>query len=186
MGCTRCSAIVILTLVLGACATAAAPAREAPAPGPAPAEVAAAAEVHVPPAPGERAPSIAGLEFWRGEAPELGQGYVLFFWGTWCKPCKEVIPEVLAGAERRGLPVVAVSRDRPEMLAAFFPRWTAPFPARVAIEAHPYPLHDAYGAWSIPRLALVGADGRVESVLIGPAAVASFASGDAAAAAARR
>ncbi|MCB9736081.1 MAG: TlpA family protein disulfide reductase [Deltaproteobacteria bacterium] len=161
-----------------ACATAKAPVEAEPGPAVAAAPAVApepAAAAHVPPEPGEAAPSLAGLEFWRGEAPKAGRGYLLFFWGTWCKPCKGVIPDVLAGAQARGLPVVAVSRDRPDMLEAFFPTWTAPFPERVAIEAHPYPLHEAYGAWSIPRAVIVGADGRVETVLIGPAACSSLA-----------
>lgn|GEM_PF-3076995 len=120
------------------------------------------------PQAGELAPGLAHLTWYRGAAPEPGQPYVLYFWGTWCKPCKAALPALMLHCSKSDLPIVAVSRDTPEQLDAFFAAWKQPFPARVAVESHPYTVHEAYEAWTLPRAVFVGPDGRVERVVYGP------------------
>lgn len=123
---------------------------------------------HRGPQPGEVAPSLAGLTWVRGEAPAAGEAHVLFFWGTYCVPCKPMVAPIVERVEGRGLPVVAVSRDAPERLEAFLASWKGPFIGRVAIEDRPTEVHGAYEAWTVPRLVYVGADGRVTRVVYGP------------------
>ncbi len=41
----------------------------------------------------------------------LGRPLVLHFWATWCPPCREELPGLLAYAAEGGLPVLAVSLD---------------------------------------------------------------------------
>jgi len=173
-----------LTAVIGACATAGrrpdAAAKVAPAEA-RPVEVAQVApepdddlpaEAFVPkqfagPQPGEPAPDLSQLTWYRGAPPAAGQPYVVFFWGTWCHPCKDALPTLMARTTERGLPIVAVSRDTAEGLDGFFARWAAPFPDRVAFECSPYPVHRAYEAWTVPRFVYVGGDGHVERVVYG-------------------
>ena len=119
------------------------------------------------PQAGALAPPLDHLVWYRGALPAPGQPYVLFFWGTWCKPCKAALPTLMERAAARGLPIVAVSRDKAPGLDTFFAEWTAPFPDLVAIEAAPYIVHNAYDAWTLPRFFYVGADGRVEKVVYG-------------------
>ena len=125
------------------------------------------ANPHGGPRAGEAAPSLASLAWYRGTPVAAGEPYVIFFWGTWCKPCKAALPTLMTRAAERGLPIVAVSRDKAPGLDAFFARWSAPFPDRVAIESAPYPVHRVYEAWTLPRFVYVGADGIIERVVYG-------------------
>ncbi len=43
--------------------------------------------------------------------PAEGQQLLLFFWATWCKPCKKAIGPLRAWAEARDVAVVAVTRE---------------------------------------------------------------------------
>jgi len=166
-----------LALLSPACATTA-PAPSAPLVAPAepaepdpddalPDEALSASATHAGPTAGEVAPSLATLTWYRGAPPAAGEPYVLFFWGTWCKPCKAALPTLMARAAAGGLPIVAVSRDTPSGLDAFFAHWTAPFPERVAIERGPYPVHNAYRAWTVPRFYFIDGAGRITKVVYG-------------------
>ncbi|TNF30779.1 MAG: redoxin domain-containing protein [Deltaproteobacteria bacterium] len=119
------------------------------------------------PQAGAVAPSLERLVWYRGGPPPAGEPYVLFFWGTWCKPCKKALPTLMTRCGERELPIVAVSRDPVGLLDAFFMAWTEPFPLRVAIDPKPYPVHWAYEAWSVPRFVYVGANGHIDRVVYG-------------------
>ncbi len=63
---------------------------------------------------GDPAPPLpAGLKpVGRSKIPELaGSAHILFFWATWCQPCKLAVPEVMAFAKARGLTVLAISDE---------------------------------------------------------------------------
>jgi thiol-disulfide isomerase/thioredoxin len=48
------------------------------------------------------------------ELPQLtGRSHIVFFWATWCAPCKAAVPEVMAFAQARGLPVLAITDEEP-------------------------------------------------------------------------
>ncbi|HEY3119084.1 MAG TPA: redoxin domain-containing protein, partial [Vicinamibacteria bacterium] len=71
---------------------------------------------------GERAPALSSSLTPVGatDLPELdGRTHLLFFWATWCAPCKQAVPEVMALAEARGLPVLAISDEDRDTVASF-------------------------------------------------------------------
>jgi len=123
------------------------------------------------PARGSKAPSFALELLTIGAAAandsvvllenHAGEIVLLYFWSTWCGPCHPKHPEMVALARDyadRGVAVYGVlHRDRPEAAR----RWLE--------ERGVYPvLVDAdlqvalrYGVWGIPRMYLIGSDGRM-------------------------
>ena len=66
---------------------------------------------------GDAAPPLPhGLESLSSrEVPELaGRRHLLFFWATWCLPCKKAVPEVLAYAAAEGVPVLETYLEQRE------------------------------------------------------------------------
>jgi thiol-disulfide isomerase/thioredoxin len=110
-------------------------------------------ELPGPPKVGNAAPALK-VDTFRGEQVVQGKPRLLFFWATWCLPCKAAVPEILAFARARGIEVVAITDETPEVLTEFFKESTAPFPARVAMD----PLRltfQRYGVSGTPTFVLV-------------------------------
>lgn len=113
-------------------------------------------QLPAPPRPSTPAPAVS-LEPYRGKLPGDLDGrtpHLLFFWATFCGPCKQSLPEVLAFARARKIPVIAVSDEPTETLDQFFAGWKQPFPEIVA--------HDelrrtniAYGTSGVPTFVYV-------------------------------
>jgi len=140
--------------------------------GDAEADPVAATRPRIPPWVGDPAPQLGDTVTWfRGEPVTRGEPHILFFWGTWCQPCKEALPTLFERADALGIPIVAISRDLPERLEAFLATWPARFPHRIAIEANPYPVHTRYDAFTVPRFVVVDEDGRISRFLRGPRSV---------------
>jgi thiol-disulfide isomerase/thioredoxin len=114
------------------------------------------------------APPLYGATY-RGAAPQTiaARGpFLLLFWATWCAPCKESLPEAMALARARHLPIVAVTDEgRPE-LDAFFAHWKRPFPENVVSDEDRLSFA-SYGVSGTPTIVLVDETHRVAAYTVG-------------------
>jgi thiol-disulfide isomerase/thioredoxin len=126
-------------------------------------------ETGEPPRLGSAAPALAAtLKPAPGSAlPDVrGRAYLLFFWATWCGPCKASLPEVRAFAAARDLPVLAVTDEDQGTVSKFLSTWTQPFFEAVAIDSM-RKMFIAYGVSGTPTMVLVDADGVVRYRQVG-------------------
>lgn len=71
---------------------------------------------------GSDAPGIDGLSIVQGTLADQPRVRVVEFWATWCGPCKVSIPHIndmYRSLRRRGLEVIGVSDEKPEVVANF-------------------------------------------------------------------
>ncbi len=125
-------------------------------------------ELPGPPKVSSAAPPLK-LSAYRGEMPTTladGKPHLLFFWATWCMPCKASLPEVLAFERDRNTPVIAITDELPEQLDTFFQSFKEPFPQRVACDEYRGDFL-AYGVSGTPTFVLVDGDGTVRSYSTG-------------------
>src|SRR5262249_35909632 len=109
------------------------------------------------------------LETYRGAVPRAlatGKPHLLFFWATWCAPCKASLPEVLAFEREQNAQVVAVTDEQREQLDGFFKSYSAPFPETVAMDECRRAFL-AYGVSGTPTFVLVDGDGTVRTYTSG-------------------
>jgi thiol-disulfide isomerase/thioredoxin len=120
-------------------------------------------ELPGPPKVGSAAPPVELVRF-RGDVPPklAGGPYLLFFWATWCIPCKASLPELLAYEHASGTPVIAVTDEPADQLRGFFARFGKPFPTAVAVDELRQSFM-AYGVSGTPTFVLVDQDGNVAS-----------------------
>ncbi|MFM8411651.1 MAG: TlpA family protein disulfide reductase, partial [Alphaproteobacteria bacterium] len=106
----------------------------------------------------------------RGDVPpSLADGHsrLLFFWATWCMPCKKSLPEVLAFARERGVEVLAITDEDPATVQAFLDSGAvADFPATVLRDPKRL-THRGWGVSGTPTFVLVDGAGKVASVSTG-------------------
>jgi thiol-disulfide isomerase/thioredoxin len=125
-------------------------------------------ELPGPPKVGSAAPSVP-LNQYRGTVPTAladGKPHLLFFWATWCAPCKASIPELLAFEGARDTQVIAITDEPSEQLDAFFKHYEGPFPATVATDELRRAFQ-AYGVSGTPSFVLVDAAGNVAAQATG-------------------
>jgi thiol-disulfide isomerase/thioredoxin len=122
-----------------------------------------------PPLVGDRAPVLPAVLKPVGskELPDLnGNPHLLFFWATWCAPCKKAVPEVMALAQSRGMEVLAISDEDEETVSRFLAERAEPFIRLVAVD----PLRKSfvtYGVSGTPTVLLVDADGVIRHRQVG-------------------
>ena len=122
-----------------------------------------------PPQVGDLVPSLPDdlepLGQWRPN--QIADGaHLLFFWATWCIPCKAAVPEMMAFAEDRGAPVLAISDEDAATVAGFLDKREKPFFEQVAVD----PLRRSfisYGVSGTPTIILVDEDGIIRHRQVG-------------------
>ena len=111
---------------------------------------------------GEIAPAFA-VKSLAGDSITLaslaGKYVYLDFWGSWCKPCVEELPNLkalTAAFSQDRLQVVGLARDSEESLTAFLEKQPLPYPNALAPQAV-----EAYGVTSFPTTFLISPDGVI-------------------------
>jgi len=113
-----------------------------------------------PPQIGSVAPALE-LEYLPGvQPPGPNQSHLLFFWATWCGPCKKALPEVLAFGRDRKLPVIAITDEHPKEIEDFFREYPSPPLQIVATDRRRVHIQ-RYGVSGTPTFVLVDAQGTV-------------------------
>jgi thiol-disulfide isomerase/thioredoxin len=125
------------------------------------------AGVKAPEAADLRAPGRAALRALQGvrgnpaTALAGGKQHLLFFWATWCKPCKLAVPDLLAFEKETGIRVVAISEEEPDKVQRFLGEaGAAGFLSTVAIDADRL-AHEAFEVDVLPSFVLVDQNLRV-------------------------
>lgn len=117
-------------------------------------------------------------------APRKGRVLVVNFWATWCEPCREEMPHLVAAAKRfpsRDLAVVLVSLDSqktgPVEVPKFLKAQKVPFVSWLAKTRDPQDFIDAVDPnWdgSLPYTMIYGRDGKAAGRLSGLQTEATF------------
>jgi len=122
-----------------------------------------------PPKVGSPAPPIDELELYRGKPlAELTKNgpYMLFFWATWCGPCKAALPELLAFERERGVTVLSITDEPAASVESFLEAFDKPFPEAIVLDEDRRSFI-AYAVAGTPRFVLVDGQGRIESYATG-------------------
>ncbi len=147
--------LLLLGLAAGLFATACEPLEAVPRP-----ELPAAAE----PAPGFTLPQLGGGEVALSEL--RGKPVIVDFWATWCGPCEESIPVLVAFQQKFAgrVHVLGVSVDwEREAVEPFAREHGMTYPVLFGDES----LALDYGAPGFPALFVVDADGRIVEAHVG-------------------
>ena len=125
------------------------------------------------PAPATVLPGVAGLERNGKPVPGLeadsfkGAVTVLNVWASWCVPCRDEAPLLLALARDPRVRILGINyKDSAENARRFLARYGNPYVGngadlngRASIE---------WGVYGVPETFVVGRDGRIAYKLIGP------------------
>jgi peroxiredoxin len=112
-------------------------------------------------------PALNGGSFHLAE--QRGKVVLVNFWATWCPPCLEEMPAMERLWRRHkdaGFVLVAVSVDTdPKKVAPFVSQHGLTFP--VALDTS-MKVANAYGVRALPSSFIVGKDGRLTALALGP------------------
>ena len=118
---------------------------------------------------GGAAPALPGsLKSGRtAQLPDLrGRAHLRFFWATWCVPCKAALPEVMALAEARGLPVLAITDEDQPTVSRFLGGRTQPFFEAIGLDSFRMAFI-SHGVSGTPTILIVDADGTIRYRQVG-------------------
>lgn len=104
-----------------------------------------------------------------------GQGVMLNFWGTWCKPCEEEMPymqELYPEYKEKGIEIIAVSLDSTELVVdRFIDKYDLTFPIPHDKTGE---VRDLYKIGPIPSSIFINPDGKIQRVVNGALALESL------------
>jgi cytochrome c biogenesis protein CcmG/thiol:disulfide interchange protein DsbE len=125
------------------------------------------------PAPPTALPPIAGLERDGKAVPGLdsadfkGAVTVLNVWASWCLPCHDEAPLLMALAQKPNVRLVGINyKDDPDNARRFLGRYGDPFAAAGADQSGHAGIE--WGVYGVPETFVIGRDGRVAYKLVGP------------------
>jgi thiol-disulfide isomerase/thioredoxin len=98
----------------------------------------------------------------------LGKNLVINYWAIWCGPCIKEIPELVALDENHeDIVVFGVNYDQPgpEMMAEQIADLSINFPV---FDHDPYQHFDVDKPEVLPTTLIIGKDGKLQDVLVGP------------------
>ena len=94
-------------------------------------------------------------------------------WASWCGPCHEEAPLLMALAEDKRIRIVGINqKDQPDTARRFIGRYGNPF-AAVGVDANGRVSMD-WGVYGVPETFVVGRDGRIAYRLVGPITAANL------------
>jgi len=97
----------------------------------------------------------------------LGQVWVLNVWASWCGPCAQEHPQLVALSEVRDIPIVGLNyKDVPEDARLWLNRHGNIFSDVLADEDGDVGLD--WGVYGVPETFLIDAEGRVRMKHVGP------------------
>jgi thiol-disulfide isomerase/thioredoxin len=92
-----------------------------------------------------------------------GKVILLNFWATWCHPCKEEIPDLVALQTQYKNDIVVLGfsiDDKPEELKEYAAKFQMNYP--VLVGAGHENIQEAYGPlWGVPVTVIIGRDGKI-------------------------
>lgn len=95
-----------------------------------------------------------------------GKGVILNFWGTWCEPCKEEMPDLNRMNkiyQSKGVEVLAVHvRDSPQQVKQFFSELPEDVDLKVALDGSG-DVMSAYNANDLPNTYIIDKDGVIKA-----------------------
>jgi thiol-disulfide isomerase/thioredoxin len=110
--------------------------------------------------PGGQAAELQLVPY-RGEIPPSGKPLLLFFWATWCKACKYVVPSLMTWSQRQNITVLAITDEDAAALDQFFVV-RQQFPSLIARDPEQRTLAH-FGVRSLPSFALLDSQGKLVS-----------------------
>ena len=122
--------------------------------------------IPAPPGQGDQAPELTTLSRVaendeKNESMDTDGRHLLFFWATWCAPCKRSVPELMAWSETTKVPIVAISDEDAETVRTFLEKSSEPFPEVVTVDELRQS-HVTYGINGTPTFVLVDDSGTIE------------------------
>lgn len=122
-----------------------------------------APETSLPPLPGLDLPGLNSADF-------KGKVTLVNVWASWCAPCREEHPVLMALAEDRRLEIAGLNyKDRAENARRFLGDLGNPFTAIGIDEAGRTAID--WGVYGVPETFLVGRDGKILFKHVGPLTV---------------
>lgn len=106
-----------------------------------------------------------------------GQGIMLNFWDTWCKPCEEEMPymqELYPVYKEKGIEIIAVSLDNTELVVdRFIDKYDLTFPIPHDKTGE---VRDLYKIAPIPSSIFINPDGEIQRIVNGALSLESLES----------